>query len=195
MATHRPSTAVSPEQIQAEIATLLAQLGPDGTAPRFAGATDASLVIPPWMVPHILNAPQEVVGFLHEIKAAGFPQRVFQQSAHLDPHRTASYVFNSLQGRDPKDVQGNKELIAKLMLGLGVFAGLAMLIALSAAIIFMKLGPVGVVFGVIAILIGFVILLAVAAIMVVIAAVMAIIGYYNVAVTVAVAPEAQAAGG
>jgi hypothetical protein len=190
----RSNPAVSPDPLQAEVAAILAQLDP--TPPQFAGTADATLVIPPWMVPHILAAPQDIVHWLHQIRAADFPADVFRRSAHLDPHRTAAYLFDRLQGRDRNDVQGNKEFLANLMMGLGIFAGLSMLIALSAAVIFMKLGPIGVVFGLIALLIGFIILLATAFIMVVITAVMVIIGHYNVTVTVALGPaDVQAAGG
>src|ERR1700688_1180180 len=177
--------ANSAEAIHAEAARLLAQLTRDGDLGTPVDAAYSSLVIPPWMVPHILAAPQDTLTFLDNLQRANLPHEAYVQLSRLDPHATAGAIFNSVRGRDPRDVEGNREIIAKLMMGLGIFAGLAMWIALGAAIILLKLGPIGVVLGIIALFIGLAILVVTTVIMVIITIVRTIIGSSGVEVEAA----------
>jgi hypothetical protein len=192
--------SVPPRQILAEMRSALARLQAlpqDGPAAAPEAQAGEGLLLPFWMIPHILVQPQFTVELLEDLRRADFPQEVYRRSAHIDIDRGADRVLSALQGRDPRNVEENRRIIGDVLTGLGIFAGLAMLAALSIALIFLKLGPVGVVFGIITLVLGFIVLLATALIMVVIAAVMALLGRTVAAVESFPLPDeaAAAAGG
>ena len=142
---------------------------------------DMSL-IPPWMVPIILDFPQFTLEMLDDLHRRNFAQAEFKQFERIDPQETAHRMFQAVQGVDPRDQERVRNIFNNVLLGLGIGGALVWWVALAGAIILLKLGPVGAVIGLIALILGFIILAIVAALMVIITIVKAIIGVNAVAV-------------
>ncbi|HVR40916.1 MAG TPA: hypothetical protein VMU84_17625 [Thermoanaerobaculia bacterium] len=142
-----------------------------------AGNAPASL-IPLWMIPTILEFPQLTIQFLDELTAQRFPQHEFERWRHVDAHRTASILFDSVRNENPSDTERIRKILSEVMMGLGIGGALAFWVALAIGLILLKLGPVGVVLAIIAMIVGFIILAVVTALIVIISVVKAILGLY-----------------
>jgi hypothetical protein len=178
----------SADEIQSAAAKLLAQLEKDGDFGVTPDDAYTALVIPLWMVPHILRAPEDTIAFLENLSRADIPPQAYARLGQFNPDQLGYAIFNSVRDRDPRDVEANQQIIAKLLMGIGIFAGLSMLIALHVALILAKLGPIGAVLGLIVLLIGLAILVISTAIMVIITVVRTIIGKGGAELTFTVRP-------
>lgn len=135
-------------------------------------------VLFPWMPAIILQAPQASVQILRDMRNANITQADFSRSAHnlrWREHELGNSIFNSIRHRDPNDVEGNRKVITDILIGIGIIGALAMLAAMTIALIFLKLGPIGLIASVVTLILGFIVLLASVAIMVVLSLVLSLI--------------------